>query len=239
MRTPPLCDSRKPLKSREKRVVTPLRYNYVLVINKEEPRLPIDPSTPNPGRRISAAEALRRDLYCSTVWREALRILTNRRVTIDADDIAAEVAAKFLADPAKFMAKFPTPEVFAWAVTKHTRLDYERRQRIQRGEGAEGGRTVGYLGDHDHVGTEEANGTRFSTDPADEAVSAARVAEIFECIPDAVDRELAWRVLVDGDRITEIAKDWGVHHSTVSRQFKKAKAILEDHVVEGDYVRAA
>jgi hypothetical protein len=30
-----------------------------------------------------------------------------------------------------------------------------------------------------------------------------------------------------------------VHHSTVSRQFKKAKAILEDHVVEGDYVRAA
>jgi hypothetical protein len=25
----------------------------------------------------------------------------------------------------------------------------------------------------------------------------------------------------------------------VSRQFKKAKAILEDHVVEGDYVRAA
>ena len=238
MKTPPLRDTEKPLKQGEKRVVTPQRYNYVPAINKEEPRLPIDPSTPNPGRRISAAEALRRDLYCSTVWREALRILKTKR-RLEADDIAAEVAAKFLADPAKFMAKFPTPEVFAWAVTKNTRLDYERRQRVQRGEGAEGERTVGYLGDHDHVGTEEANGTRFSTNPADEAVSAARVAEIFECIPDAVDRELAWRVLVDGDRITEIAQDWGVHHSTVSRQFKKAKAILEDHVVEGDYVRAA
>lgn len=238
MKTPPLRDTEKPLKQGEKRVVTPQRYNYVPAINKEEPRLPIDPSTPNPGRRISAAEALRRDLYCSTVWREALRILKTKR-RLEADDVAAEVAAKFLADPAKFMAKFPTPEVFAWAVTKNTRLDYERRQRVQRGEGAEGERTVGYLGDHDHVGTEEANGTRFSTNPADEAVSAARVAEIFECIPDAVDRELAWRVLVDGDRITEIAKDWGVHHSTVSRQFKKAKAILEDHVVEGDYVRAA
>lgn len=79
-------------------------------------------------------QAVAIDDYAMAVVREVTR-LCRRRPPCDADDIAQTVAARFLADPQRVMAKYADPVRYARAATRNTAISHDRCERAQRGEG--------------------------------------------------------------------------------------------------------
>lgn len=75
--------------------------------------------------------------FAGKVHREAVRRLQlgSRRLG-DIDDIAQEVAMKFARQAERHMARYATPAAFVAATLRSTTIDWERRNRAQRGEGA-------------------------------------------------------------------------------------------------------
>ena len=75
------------------------------------------------------------DDYAVALYREVVRLLARRRRLDDAQDIAAEIAERFLAQPDGTMACFSDPRRYARVAVGHAGIAFDRRQRAQRGEG--------------------------------------------------------------------------------------------------------
>lgn len=70
------------------------------------------------------------------LFRAVHAVVARRRSADDAIDIASEVVAVFLVDPERIMAAYPDAEAYARAAVRHATIDFDRRQRAQRGQGA-------------------------------------------------------------------------------------------------------
>lgn len=82
--------------------------------------------------RLTAAE----ETYVMAVFREVARIAGRSRKAFDADDIAGEVAMAVAHRPAPIMAGYPDPVGYARQRARHAGISFDRRERVQRGEGA-------------------------------------------------------------------------------------------------------
>ena len=81
---------------------------------------------------LSAAE----ETYVMAVFREVARIAARTRRPFDADDIAGEVALAVAKRPATIMGGYPDPVHYARQRARHAGISFDRRERVQRGEGA-------------------------------------------------------------------------------------------------------
>lgn len=73
--------------------------------------------------------------YAEVLLREATRRATFKRRGLDADDIASDIAVKFLKAPEVIMATYPDPAVYARVALQHACVAHDRAQRVQRCEG--------------------------------------------------------------------------------------------------------
>ena len=80
--------------------------------------------------------------YISEVRAEATRVLSRQYAAFDVDDIASDIVLKLLERLDETMTRYPNPVVYANAVCRNQGIDFLRRQRGQRCEGARGGRKV-------------------------------------------------------------------------------------------------
>lgn len=191
-------------------------------------------------RRLEASRPTALAVYCDLVFQEVVRIATGRFLPFEVDDIAQRVVEKVLNDPAKVLAKHPNPEEFAWVATEHTGLDHRRRERVQRCEGAHGGHDVLSLDlEIERLADSDERPGGLILDPAEEAVGRAAAAEILALVDDDVDRDLVARRFLCDDRVTEIAEDRLVSHTTVSKRLRAAVRDLEGLLASGDYVSAS
>lgn len=74
--------------------------------------------------------------YAVAVFREVMRVAAAVRRGFDAGDIAADISAEVLERPVAIMARYPDPVVYARRRVRHAGISHDRRQRVQRGEGA-------------------------------------------------------------------------------------------------------
>ncbi|MEI7617806.1 MAG: sigma-70 family RNA polymerase sigma factor [Actinomycetota bacterium] len=74
------------------------------------------------------------DEYATAVFCETIKFC-GRRGQHDASDIAQAVAETFLTDAERIMARFPNPVRFARGTARYTAISFDRRERVQRGEG--------------------------------------------------------------------------------------------------------
>ena len=70
------------------------------------------------------------------VFREVARLAARTRRPFDADDIAGEVALAVADRPATIMVGYPDPVHYARQRARHAGISFDRRERVQRGEGA-------------------------------------------------------------------------------------------------------
>jgi DNA-directed RNA polymerase specialized sigma24 family protein len=72
--------------------------------------------------------------YAGVLHRQVVRVLTSR--PLDADDVAQAVVVWFLGQPEVLMARYPDPVRLGRVAARHACISFDRRQRIQRCEGA-------------------------------------------------------------------------------------------------------
>lgn len=183
-------------------------------------------------RRANRAAAERVTEYAAVVRRVALRFAIRRFGWQSAEDIAQVTTEKFLADPVKNMAAYADPQAFAVSVARTTGIDLGRRERAQRGEGAnlragadgqlEPARVV--------VSTETITELRPDADIA-EIVAAGLDLQVVLDRLDPLDRCLLELRYLDDYRVGEIATALGMVSSTVSRRITAARARLTEFVV--------
>lgn len=70
------------------------------------------------------------------VFREVARLAARTRRPFDANDIAGEVALAVADRPATIMVGYPDPVHYARQRARHAGISFDRRERVQRGEGA-------------------------------------------------------------------------------------------------------
>jgi len=175
--------------------------------------------------RLTAAE----ETYVMAVFREVARIAGRSRKAFDADDIAGEVAMAVAHRPAPIMAGYPDPVGYARQRARHAGISFDRRERVQRGEGA---RLV--------VGTDglQAPGRRYASldgaltqaDPdapvdtavTDHLVTAALLQHACNGLSLIEMREL-WLVDGYGYTVQEVAALVGQRRETVSRRLSNTR----------------
>ncbi|MEX0846778.1 MAG: hypothetical protein WD023_03285 [Ilumatobacteraceae bacterium] len=89
---------------------------------------------PDPIRPTTHRSAAAVDQYAVAVCREVERLVARRRPG-DAHDIAVDVVERFLPQASSIMARYPVPQRFAAAAATHATISFDRRERVQRGEG--------------------------------------------------------------------------------------------------------
>jgi RNA polymerase sigma factor (sigma-70 family) len=184
------------------------------------------------------------DEYVVAVFREVMRVAGRHGLRVDADDLAGEVVAGVLERPEVVMASYPDPVRYARERVRHAGISFERRQRVQRGEGArlhpDG---EGLL----HPGRRYVSGDAPVADGLDCLFArAADPAAQFE--PAADDRMMAFELLrrcceglsaqevdevwlVDGCgfEVQEIAELCGQARETVSRRLSRTRARMRQN----------
>lgn len=170
--------------------------------------------------------------YAAIVRRVAYRFAVKRFGWAKADDIAQATLEKFCADPAGIMAQYPDPQAFAIAVARTTGIDLDRRERAQRGEGAnlrpnaDGQLDVARI----VISTDEVTDVRPGADIAEIVVAGLTITAILDQL-EPLDRLLLELRYVDDHKVGEIASILGMVSSTVSRRITRARAIVAEFVV--------
>lgn len=183
--------------------------------------------------------------YAVELVRGLVRILGTRRSN-DADDIAAEAAAKFLGLPATrqhaIMTECPAAFDHARRIAKRSAYDFDRQERVQACFGArlyddgEGGRRAGRIwhsGDAPIARGEYGGASLFDVctnqapiDIADEVVERVVTEQQLELVltglgPD--EREIILRVDGHGEEVRQLADEAGCARETMSRRTSKIR----------------
>ncbi len=169
------------------------------------------------------------------VFREVARLATRTRRPFDADDIAGEVALAVADHPATIMGGYPDPVQYARQRARHAGISFDRRERVQRGEGArlvvgsdglqEPGRRY-ESADASHGGGLLANaiqrGEPLDAIVADRLVTGALLQRACEGLSPVEFREL-WLVDGCGYTVQEVAELCGQRRETVSRRLSATR----------------
>lgn len=152
-----------------------------------------------------------------------------------AHDMAMLVFLQFWSDPTRWMATY-TPEVFAAVSLRKRAEDWRRSERIQRGQGArlterDGVRTaqrdVRSLDElTDRTGDITTNGHDF----ADSVAAQVDVQDALSMLS-TLQRELVWRVDVEGYTVVEVAEALGKNRSYCQRELGKARNFIREYVI--------
>lgn len=185
------------------------------------------------------------DAFAEAIRIEAFRLLTIRgRHPFDADEIAQEIALRFLVRPEDYMARY-TPVRFARVCVRQVSEDVARKNRAGRGEGAN---LISFI---DECGQQAKRARRdvvsgyapagegdrqvFDTvrdhvHPVDDAVIEQVDGErlLAQAMAKLSERQahLVIEVLGYGRPVTEVAEEIGVRRETASRELRKARKIL-------------
>lgn len=182
--------------------------------------------------RLTAAE----EAYVMTVFREVARIAGRTRKGFDADDIAGDVAMAVAHRPAPIMAGYPDPVGYARQRARHAGISFDRRERVQRGEGAR--LQVGNDGlqrpgrryesadaaapDGRAALTHADPGASFEATVTEHLVTAALLRHACNGLSLIEMREL-WLVDGYGYTVHEVAAPAGQRRETVSRRLSKTR----------------
>jgi DNA-directed RNA polymerase specialized sigma24 family protein len=191
-------------------------------------------------------------IYAEALLREATRRASAKRRGFDADDIASDIAVRFLTTPEVIMAKYPDPCDYARACVHHACIGHDRSQRVQRCEGLRlvdnadgtkstarrwlsGDATIPESGDPVFSLVEDTIGS--FEDRLVERVDAAR--QFSRCaagLPAAHVREI---MAIDGHEysVNEVAAACGQRRETVSRRVSKTRKDMRHNGAAGRHAK--
>jgi RNA polymerase sigma factor (sigma-70 family) len=139
-----------------------------------------------------------------------------------AHDMAMLVFLQFWSDPKRWMASY-SPEVFAAVSLRNRAEDWRRTERIQRGQGAhlverDGQRVARrQMGSLDELTDRTGDITTSGHDFADAVAAQIDVQDALSMLSE-LQRELVWRVDVEGYTVVEIAEALGKNRSYCQRE---------------------
>jgi RNA polymerase sigma factor (sigma-70 family) len=188
----------------------------------------------------SSTDAPREEVaaYIAAVHRTARDVLVRIHRVWDADDIASEIALALAADATLVMTAYPDPAVFARVRAGHAAIEHQRRQRVQRGEGA---RVFRHADGTVHPGRTVVSGNVAPTEGGDEwLVTYVDPADLLDerladqllvsaLLADALDglavceREELFLIDGLGWTVQEVAEMRGQRRETVSRRVNAAR----------------
>lgn len=152
-----------------------------------------------------------------------------------AHDMAMLVFLQFWSDPTRWMATY-TPEMFAAVSLRKRAEDWRRSERIQRGQGARiverngqrsAQREVGSLDEiTDRIGDITTSGHDF----ADSVAAQVDVRDALSMLS-TLQRELVWRVDVEGYTVVETARDLDKSRAYCQRELGKAREFIREYVI--------
>lgn len=194
-----------------------------------------------PSNRLDAAV---RD-YVEAVFREVMRVAAKVRRG-DPGDLADEISAEVLEQPQSVMARYPDPVRYARERARHAGISLDRRERVQRGEGArlfnaaDGSQRPGRVGVAGDAAVGDGGPSLFSllTDPHgqfDDASVERLVAHaaLRRSVAGLSRQQLAELLLVDGlgYEVTEVAALFGQRRETISRRLSHTRRHVREHLV--------
>ena len=176
------------------------------------------------------------------VFSEVARLAARTRRPFDADDIAGEVALAVADRPATIMVGYPDPAHYARQRVRHAGISFDRRERVQRGEGAR--LVVGSDGlqgpgrRYESADAWEGGGNLLahatprveSLDAivADRLATGALLQRACEGLSPVEFREL-WLVDGCGYTVQEVAELCGQRRETVSRRLSATRRRVRSH----------
>lgn len=182
--------------------------------------------------------------YVEAVFREVMRITARIGPRHDAGDVADEIAAEVLERPESIMARYPDPVRYARERVRHAGISLDRRNRVQRGEGA---RLVQGADGVLHPGRVWASGDAPLGDDGATAFSLARdlqaefvdgtldqlmaSALLRRCCASLSQGQLLELFMVDGCgyEVKDVAMMLGQRRETVSRRLSKTRRIVQQN----------
>lgn len=191
--------------------------------------------------------------YVEAVFREVMRVAARVRRG-DPGDLADEISAEVLEQPEPIMARYPDPVRYARERVRHAGISLDRRERVQRGEGARlfvdddgqlrPGRSV-VAGD---AAVREGGPTAFAllADPRsrfDDAAVDQLMATVLlrQCLGAASRQQLTELLLVDalGYEVTEVAELFGQCRETVSRRLSATRRLVRSQAMQAEQAEQA
>lgn len=183
--------------------------------------------------------------YVEAVFREVMRVAARVRRG-DPGDLADEISAEVLEQPESVMARYPDPVRYARERVRHAGISLDRRDRVQRGEGArlftvaDGSQRPGRVGVAGDAAVGEGGPSLFSllSDPQsgfdEAAVEHLMASALLRQAAAGLTREQLFELmLVDGlgYEVTEVAALLGQCRETVSRRLGHTRRQLREHLV--------
>ena len=123
-------------------------------------------------------------------------------------------------------ARYPDPARYGRAHARNAAIDYDRRQAVDRGEGARRRRRIASM-ESDVAGVERAVVRGIGWDDA--VVAAIDMRDLLTGVPQTVtdrDLEVFFLVKVEGRAASAVARERGVRRETISRTCSKVRAAL-------------
>ena len=172
----------------------------------------------------------------------------------DPGDLADEISAEVLEQPEPIMARYPDPVRFARERVRHAGISLDRRERVQRGEGARlftdsdgrlrPGRSV-VPGD---AAVREGGPSAFSllADPRsrfdDAAIDQLMASGLLrQCLEATSRQHLTELLLVDalGYEVTEVDELFGQCRETISRRLSATRQLVRAQAVQAAALEGA
>ena len=151
----------------------------------------------------------------------------------DAQDAAAAAVVRLLPNVVTVVESYPSAQAYAGAVACSAAEDHRRAQRAQRGEGAR------LVPDGDDPTQQRVKRTGVALNSAvlrhadrldvEGSVVAHFGVEALLSPLAPVDRWLVRAIIIDGYRITEVARELGYTREYVSRRYNRLRAQLREH----------
>ncbi len=176
--------------------------------------------------------------YAVAVFREVMRVAAAVRRGFDAGDIAAEISAEVLERPESIMSRYPDPVRYARRRVRHAGISHDRRQRVQRGEGARlypqrdgtlqpgrpylSGNATPADGGSEWFSTVSDPHSEFETGADEHMAATAALRWCCQGLTSTVVHEL-WLVDGCGYTVLEVAQLCGQRRETVSRRLNQTR----------------
>lgn len=185
--------------------------------------------------------------YVEAVFREVMRVAANVGRHRDAGDVADEMVAEVLEHPEAIMARYPDPVRYARERVRHCGISLDRRQRVQRGEGARlvqgadgllnpgrvwiSGESTVREGGPSVFSLVRDLAAEFADSSLDRMIASALVGR---CCQGLTNHQLFEVLMVDGlgYDVTEVAAVVGQRRETVSRRLNAARRIIRQNRAE-------
>lgn len=192
-------------------------------------------------RRNDLAAADHTTAWIDALMRAVIRAVAGRRAA-DADDIGAAAVTQFLGNDAAvraaIIARYPDAVVYGRIIARHAMVDHDRRQRVQRGEGARIFRDASGLTrpgrvatSGDATGADGApsvfdrtadNGPAVEEHVVDQLDALTQLAGLLHDFTDG-DRDLLLRIDGHGQPIIDVAAAMGIRRETLSRRLSRLR----------------